>query len=204
MRKRASAQFDYIFSVLGNRFSSVCDIGCGYGMLVATFLNAGFSVIGYEYDPLAISYCHNSKLPVTMLQSDTDLSMMPSVDVVTLSHVLEHLTSYDETIAILKNKAHYLFIEIPLYDVALAGQFIDQEGHVNFFTAESLQHFMAGKGFELLDIKRCGPGLIEFCSQRWQMQLQRKIKQCISRDYFMNCYNSAKDNGMWLRAVYKV
>ncbi len=151
MQKRAKAQVDFIKSVIGYiSGKKIYDIGCGYGFLIEEFLNYSDNVSGCELDPQASEFCRNKGLKVEKFTDEEDYTNLEKTFLLTLSHTFEHLRDAEKASQVLKEKADFIFIEIPLYSKSVCDVFLDKEGHVNFFNLNSFKLFLENNGFEVL------------------------------------------------------
>jgi SAM-dependent methyltransferase len=200
MAKRAVAQCDFIeragVSLAGLR---VADVGCGYGALLEELTKRGAIAIGYEYDPACVEHCTSRGLRVERIESESDLAKLESLDLVTLSHTLEHMRTVDDTLELLRARARHLFIEVPRYSFDLAEQFRDQEGHLHFFTPDSLARLLQRAQVSTSALTACGPDLHIYWRER--LAPVRRIWRALVRDWFFNAYAVERESGMWIRAI---
>jgi SAM-dependent methyltransferase len=200
MRKRALAQCDFIERA-GVKLadSRVADIGCGYGTLLAEVVARGARAAGYEYDPACIAHCRERGLAVDRIQSEADLAALGALDLVTLSHTLEHMRTALETLELLRSRARHVFVEVPRYSFEVAEQFRDQEGHLHFFTRASLHRLLTRAGYKVVALTLCGPDLRMYWRDRYAPL--RRVWRLFARDWFFNAYAIERESGMWIRAV---
>jgi len=88
-----SVQRTAILSVLGlptSKAGSLLDIGCGNGYFIARMRSLGWQVSGVDPDPAAVSYGQRQGLNI-LAGTIADLPETESYDVITLSHVVEHV-----------------------------------------------------------------------------------------------------------------
>jgi len=67
------------------------DIGCGNGAFLQRAIEMGWQVQGVEPDPVAVGVCHGIGLSVIQGDAFSDELKEGSFDVITMSHVLEHV-----------------------------------------------------------------------------------------------------------------
>lgn len=199
MIKRAVAQVEYIQRYMLLSGASIVDIGCGFGHFLLSVSKITDNINGYDYDPLAVDFCKAKGLLVEHLESENGISDIFCADLCVLSHCLEHFAYPGATLRSLGKKCRQIFIEVPIYDSDILGQFLDQEGHMNFFNKNSLRIFLQKNGFDILDITVCGPSIRLFYINRWRAI--RQLLQTISNDYFINQYRVRRPTGMWARAM---
>jgi SAM-dependent methyltransferase len=88
-----SAQRTAVLSVLGlhtSRAGSLLDVGCGNGQFIVRMRSFGWKVFGIDLDPAAVSYGQSQGLDVRT-GTISDLPETNCYDVITLSHVVEHV-----------------------------------------------------------------------------------------------------------------
>ena len=143
----------------------LCDIGCGNGVNLRKFKDAGFQVVGVEPDEAArkvaseVADVHagtGESLP-EVLQNDFDY--------VLLSHVLEHTISPSVALAnarsLLKDDG-VLIIEVPNNEALgfkLFAQFwpwTDVPRHIHYFTRSSLRKLVEAEGFRISETRYVG------------------------------------------------
>jgi len=96
--------------------SSILDIGCATGALIASLHDKGWRVTGVEISPSAIYAKNERKLDVRNIPLEENHFPDNSFDVILASHLIEHLnepkTFLEETYRILKNNGA-VFITTP-------------------------------------------------------------------------------------------
>lgn len=153
---RSDQQFDYITNIIPN-ISSVYDVGAATGYFLSLF--KGYDTGGTEPSPkqrtLAKTF-FDLELDSHFVGSDTILQK--KYDLITLSHVLEHIFDINSMLKFLKNSLNsngYIFIEVPVIDY-----FGDEDlfqfsfEHVNYFSSQSLLNLMNTFGFTLVSMKK--------------------------------------------------
>lgn len=115
---------------------NVMEIGSGPGGILAAFREQGAKVYGFDLDPICVSMCKQHNIPVN------DGSFSSTMDIIILSHTLEHSYNPDEMIydcmAWLANGG-YLYIETPIYTPGQTAPL----WHNYFFSKPALNLFAA-------------------------------------------------------------
>ncbi len=147
----------------------LCEIGGGYGFLLAEFKNDGWDVLGVEPDQYGCRYARE-KHGIAVLNGILESVGLPDefFDVVLLNHVIEHLEDPLGTMVeinrVLKPGGHFV-IETPRYDslvFKLLGRrerSMSCDGHLYFFTTDSLRKLYEAAGFGLVDFNYVGRSL---------------------------------------------
>jgi SAM-dependent methyltransferase len=138
--------FDFINSEIKD-FETVLDIGCGPGKKIIDFNFIGKKTYGIEpsktYHKVHSELGLNAK--VGFIKDVTE-----NYDLVTLTHVFEHLTDLEKNINHLHNiTKKYLFIEVPGHVKKLQSI---QNAHNYYFSINTLNHFFLNNKFELIKI----------------------------------------------------
>ncbi len=200
MAKRAAAQCDFIECAgVKLKGATAIDIGCGYGALVRELAKRGATVSGYDYDAACVDYGVQQGLDVHRMRDEAELAELPRVDLVTLSHTLEHMRTVGENLVTLASRAQHVFIEVPRYSLGLREMFRDQEGHLHFFTPKSLQHLLERSPLRPRNVSTFGPELALFWRKRYAPV--RRVWRALARDWFFNDYATERSGGMWIRAL---
>lgn len=202
MRRRAAAQISFMRRTVAVENVTLCDVGCGYGFLLEAFRAYTKRLHGIEFDPATVEYCRDNGLQVALIEGEDDLLNIGTTDLVTLSHCLEHFSHPLETLTALVRQARHVFIEVPAYDPEVSEQFEDLEGHMNFFSRESLKLFLQKNGMEILSFSTCGPPVSFFYRPQWK--IARSILRRITRDFFMRMYRRPSADGIWIRAMVRI
>lgn len=154
---KSERQFKYIETQIKNQ-KSILDVGCAVGYTLSLFKDAGYATLGLE--PSAKNkQIAKEKYGVEVETRFLDKDGLDGrvFDVVTLSHVAEHLK---HPLDIFKNIRNILsddgmlFIETPNID------FFDEQDlyqfsfeHINYFNIDSTKNLLQRAGFELVDSK---------------------------------------------------
>ena len=202
MARRARAQCDFIEAAgVALRGARVCDIGCGYGALIEELRRRGADAKGVEYDPACVDYCRGRGLSVERITSEEDVAALGPLDVITLSHTLEHVRDVEGFLSRVRERARFVFFEVPHYSLQVTEEFRDQEGHLHFFNPSSLERLLRRCGLEPLRVEACGPTLQFFWSERQPLPLARRVLRTLQRDWFFKQYSVSRPDGMWIRTV---
>ena len=145
-------------NILGSKYRSVLEVGCGAGGILSYFNDKGFEVEGIDLGEEYIEYGkqkHNLNLHTTNLK---DLKLINRPDIIIYSHVLEHLLNIEEELALIKSicKPHTkVYIEVPSlsqmhkgYDLNILKYF--HISHTYHFTLTSLTNLLNQNGFSLI------------------------------------------------------
>ncbi len=139
----------------------IIDIGAGYGLHLSQ-LKGRYYVLGVEIQPIFAEFC-NEKMDIPVLKGRLKDLNLPanSINAVTMFTVLEHVKDIHSLMAeinrILKNDGLLLISELPNLTSYIAAyqqeSFHDfKEGHIHFFTEQSIRHFLRQYGFEIKEI----------------------------------------------------
>jgi SAM-dependent methyltransferase len=152
---------------------TMLELGCGTGSVIRECQRRGLarSYIAVDYSETAIEYlrAHSVDIETHIADvTDAELAFDRPVDVVVLSHLIEHLEEPHRFLESLQGiNFRYLIAEVPLDDLlmgrlaALTKKDRTQNlaGHVQFFTARSFDTLLASSGLEVLDRRRYLPTL---------------------------------------------
>jgi len=137
----------------------IIEIGSSFGYMLDAFRRDNWSVLGVEPDRHAARYASN-KLGIETINSTLEAAKLPSesTDVVVILHVIEHVPDPVGTLReihrILKPGGH-LILETPCYDTVMfwllghRERSLSCDGHIFFFTSDSLRKAYTSAGFQL-------------------------------------------------------
>jgi SAM-dependent methyltransferase len=169
--KRAAAQFKFMQPYLPKQIEKkALDIGCSAGSLLVILAQHGFQVTGYEPDHKMANFANRrlgNKDAVIPRMLDLDELQDNSYDLICSSHLLEHVSDPVKHLTSLRRsltKDGVLFIEIPneyAMDIQKCinpqiNEMILEQGHLYFYSRESIERLLNLNGFCVLDIKTCG------------------------------------------------
>ena len=137
----------------------IIDIGCGTGAFLGQFDKSRWERLGFEPDSEARAIAKNSH----GIEAD-DLSVLDNLkdtkaEVITLWHVLEHVSTINDRLAKIKSLLKddgILVIAVPMsnsYDADYYGKYwaaYDVPRHLYHFTKETLEQLLSKHGFKLV------------------------------------------------------
>ncbi|CAB1076880.1 SAM-dependent methyltransferases [Olavius algarvensis Delta 1 endosymbiont] len=139
----------------------ILDIGCGKGDFLAKIANTGWEVIGTELHPEAAIYAREkNKLEVHEKELSKINFPLKTFDVVRLHHVIEHLTSPQKTLKIIRDILKddgLLIIACPnftsFFEIVFADKWdaLDVPRHLYQFNGETLNKLLRKSGFEAVN-----------------------------------------------------
>jgi 2-polyprenyl-3-methyl-5-hydroxy-6-metoxy-1,4-benzoquinol methylase len=158
--------------------AEVLEIGCNAGYGLETFARAGYRVTGIEANPGCRQYIE-AQLKHRVVASLDELPAEPKLDVVYMSHVLEHVPDPVAMLVALKqrcNRDALLYIKVPNY-AGLHARFISRGAwsgfiphqHLWYFEKASLAQIARRAGLLLLDTHTRGFSTSQhpFPPRRW-------------------------------------
>jgi SAM-dependent methyltransferase len=148
-----------VMSLLGGRPGRALDVGCGKGLLLAQLRDAGWKVEGTELSEVSSRFARS--LGVNVFQGPVQEAPVPaeSFDVVTLFHVLEHLTDPKGALAHicrLLRPGGSLVVEVPNIGSWYARLFgdlwfhYDVPRHLYHFNRVTLRRMLVESGFDVV------------------------------------------------------
>ncbi|MGE9270335.1 MAG: class I SAM-dependent methyltransferase [Verrucomicrobiales bacterium] len=194
MKHRAEAQSKFIFSRSArDRFSTVLDVGCGCGELLAALKPKAAKLVGFETDVVmsnhAKKHCDDEVTDIrTEHFSFQDKSL--SADLVVMSHVLEHIPHPEPFLSELRTTTlspeGVLFLEVPNEPEHWVRKQIEWKrtglGHVNYFTPDPLRRLLERAGFKRIEIRETGKTVREHVAKsRPRPVILRKIQNRLHR-----------------------
>jgi 2-polyprenyl-3-methyl-5-hydroxy-6-metoxy-1,4-benzoquinol methylase len=188
---KVATQYDYIYDyqhesavanaaglvrdMVGDRSSTVVDLGAGSGIVSHALRNVGIGYHGLEIHPVAVEHMRERGIDATQVDlSDLDavrdaldsIAANETVGAMMLLDVVEHLLQPQELLACLsawalENSSPMLMVSVPNvahFDIAfrlLCGRWIPTETglldstHIRFFTEETLANLFERTGWEV-------------------------------------------------------
>jgi 2-polyprenyl-3-methyl-5-hydroxy-6-metoxy-1,4-benzoquinol methylase len=173
-RRSAAPKVDSIQTLLARHSinaQTIMELGCGVGAVICECRRRELArrYIGVDYSADAVTYLRTHAPEIEAIQADInspDFAMKEAIDVVVLTHVIEHLDDPHQflTVTLQKLQFKYMIAEVPLEDL-LAGRLknlfrdrrINTGGHVQFFNPSSFKHLLTAHGLKILDRRRYIP-----------------------------------------------
>lgn len=164
---------DLLTAHLRRPFATLCELGCGTGAVLEECMRRGLAqnYIGVDSSAEALVWLGERQHHVPrLIQHDLESGapeVGTSVDLVVLSHVLEHLRIPQALLASLHDQCSWLVAEVPLENqpvpraVAWTRSKIlgrprtdNLAGHVQFFSKRSFRKLMASTGWTIVSERR--------------------------------------------------
>lgn len=219
MKSRAEEQSRFILkNSASRRFTSVIDVGCGCGELLNAMRDHADRCTGFETDMIMARHAaQNSPSDKIQVRNEhfTGKTAGLSCDLLSMSHVFEHIPSPGDFLAELRKTTiipgGLLFLEVPndpLYSIEnqLARHYRGL-GHLNYFTPVSLAATISGAGFEVIEIRTCGMTIKQHIRATNPGRLTRLLKKCRARLFgpktILPNYKESKpgEDGIYLQAL---
>ncbi len=163
---------------------SLCELGCGTGAIICELqrrcVAQEYTAIDYSVE--AIEYLKKRSNGIHCIAADiTDnaFKIASDVDVVVLSHVIEHL---EDPLSFLRSDAlrvhaRHIIVEVPLEDLwfgrfknLFRDRLVSDSGHVQFYTPSSFRNCLVEGGWRVIDDRRYIPfhsaEIIQFLRQK--------------------------------------
>jgi SAM-dependent methyltransferase len=138
---------------------TILDYGCGTGMFLRTCQVAGWDSLGFEPDADARKIAGSEGLTVCSSKQEIAAALRGAkLDIITLWHVLEHVTDLQPTLQFFNDSLSEkgrLIIAVPnhtSYDAVHYKQFwagYDVPRHIYHFSPDTIQKLLSGFGFKL-------------------------------------------------------
>ena len=202
MHSRAEAQYQFLSRYIEPCGARILDFGCGHGILLDVLRGKGAVTHGFDHDPLCLERLQASGHGRIEF-GDLEREHGGVWDVVCLSHLLEHLPDPLRFLGNIRRKTRSIFVEVPKYDSRFPEQFVDQEGHLWFFTHDGLVELLGAAGFSVSECQDAGPPMRLFWSQGPLTRRIRDFLRSMTEDLFFNMYHRTTSSGIWIRAMAK-
>jgi SAM-dependent methyltransferase len=152
----------------------ILDYGCGVGHLLACARERGWDAFGYDVSAAAVAACRGRKLAAT---DQIDEVRSRRFDVVTMSHVFEHVTDPGAVLdvcASVLEPGGAVFIEVPnvrSLRALLSSSFARRRlgfderyrafpAHLSYFAPATLERLLAGHGLVVRGLTTVGAGTL--------------------------------------------
>lgn len=142
--------------------AELLDVGSGYGVFLAEAFRQGYKATGVEISSERRKLCATlTEAPVLDVDLLEDGHRLGRYDVITLFHVVEHLTRPRpllERLADFLQPDGALVVEVPNLEDRLAGfcppyrDFLWQRAHVSYFTARGLRRLLEDAGYQRVEV----------------------------------------------------
>ena len=196
MRHRAMEQSRFIMEASSRRnFDSVMDIGCGCGELLNALQPHSKQLHGFETDRVMAAHAIANRSANSIDIRNEHYSPAKhslECDLITMSHVLEHIPEPVEFLSMLGRKTlasgGFLFLEVPnepdFWVDAQVRRGTRGLGHLNYFTRSSLEDLLKKAGFVNPISRECAKSVREHMSTTqppeslWQ-RASRRLRRII-------------------------
>lgn len=183
----------------GIRPATLLELGCGTGAVILECQKRGLAqrYIAADYSDEAIQYLKRQSTDIETICEDITVpgAFRGPVDVVILSHVLEHLEAPAPFLQSLRRiEFSYLIAEVPLEDL-FAGKLKswlwdrtrNTSGHVQFFTAPSFTRLLTSNNLRVLGTRTYVPILdrdtIKFVCRKNAAGEPQRMRMMITNHY---------------------
>lgn len=132
---------------------SVLEVGCGEGAVLSTLAAGGWPVRGIEISASGVAAAQGRGLDVEVYDGVTVPADDSSIDLVVLTHVMEHLPDPRGVLQELARVGRYIAIEVPLeYRIRTPRDFRWTEvGHINLYTMKLARQLLQSTGLTVLE-----------------------------------------------------
>jgi SAM-dependent methyltransferase len=130
--------------------ASIMEIGCGDGAVLQELEDFG-RVSGFEISESAVTACRTAGLSVEVFNGSNIPLPDGAIDLVILTHVVEHLENPRELLYEARRVGRFVFVEVPLEDTWKLGKdFVPNEiGHINFYSVKTIRQFVQTCGLTI-------------------------------------------------------
>lgn len=186
---------------------TILDYGCGTGMFLKTCSDAGWKSFGFEPDPDAKKLAEAKGLSVF---SSKETLTGNKYDIISLWHVLEHVTDLDQTLQFFSRNISdkgRLIVAVPNYTSADAKHYkefwagYDVPRHIYHFEINTLKKLVRNYGFTLEETKpmKFDSYYVSMLSEKYKTGSMNYITA------FLNGFKSnteAKDSSQYSSVIY--
>jgi hypothetical protein len=178
--------------------TSVCEVGCGAGEILASLRNMlpGARFVGYDIASQAIARCApKSSSDLSFVAGDFLKAKTETFDLLLLIDVFEHVDDYLGFLRALRSRARRFVFHIPLdlhvsslvrvHPLAEARAKI---GHLHYFTRETALATLVEAGYRIVD-ERYTPGGLELHRPALRARVARLPRRLV---YWLNPHAAAR------------
>jgi 2-polyprenyl-3-methyl-5-hydroxy-6-metoxy-1,4-benzoquinol methylase len=139
------------------------DVGCGNGSFLSTATESGWEALGVDPDPKAVAAARKLGFDVRQGSIDSFADMSSCFDVITLSHVIEHVHEPKQMIQSayrLLKPGGVIYIDTPNMESNGAARFgknwrgFEAPRHLVLFSLEGLTQMLKTSNFAQIEVKR--------------------------------------------------
>lgn len=177
---------------------SILDVGTGYGHVLYALGERfpGSSRLAIEFSDAAVDHLRSIGIDVQVAPVEAVLgSLDREFDLITMSHVLEHLLDPVPVLQVLRSRLRQdgvLYIEVPNIRPEMLTRYPDHawaprydEPHVTFFSSETLTALLERAGLEVIFCDTAGPLYREVSRLRYSLPpFRRTVQGFIPRPLF--------------------
>lgn len=182
---------------------TILDYGCGTGDFLYTSQKKGWKITGFEPDKIAREKAIDLT-KTSVLSSIEELKQIQEVSLITLWHVLEHITELNSTFDILKSKLSpngKFLIAVPnykSYDARLYKDFwaaYDVPRHLYHFSQDTMKLFLNKHGLKIYNTipMKLDSFYVSLLSEKYKYGKSNYIKSFIN-GYKSNVYAQKNQN----------
>lgn len=200
----------------------ILDFGCGYGFFIEMMEKEGFLLDGIEISEDKLKVCklrmgEKSKRirDINLLSEELPCEMKSKYDMVTMFHLLEHIT---QPVLLLKKvkemirKRGYLVVEVPNVNNKMMkassafNDFFYIRDHVAYYTPELLENLLTGIGFDTILIR--GNQVYGLTNHmNWIINGVPELEapsyeSCESMKWIEKMYKDTMDDNVWSEYMY--
>lgn len=212
---------------------TILDIGAGFGHILHALGEAYPSAVrlAHEYSEPCIEHLRAVGIRVVTGDLAEALRGLPPIDLVVISHVLEHLRNPVETLALVRERLApdaLLYVEVPHMGESLLVGYPDSpwaprhdEPHITFFDTTTLGRVLEAAGFAPQFLETAGPAYHDVSAVRYHLppllptlrrivppaimrQLRRAPTAHASLDNLAPEFDKYGGKRIWLRSISQV
>lgn len=194
---------------------NILELGCGTGAVIQECQrrNLGTKYLAVDFAPEAIEYLREHVEGVEAIQGDItkpDFRIDDPIDLLILSHVLEHLENPTEFLCSIRESVifKYAVIEVPLENLfynrikyLFFDRKTDKSGHVRFFTMRTFDKILQYGCLKIVDKRTYVPVLdmttIRFVSNKDGLSKYRYLLKVFINQYLLKLFMP-----IWKRLFY--